>query len=61
MSKRKFMVRAECPACACGSIDHLTPEELRAKFIGDEKDIEVTCPRCGEKHKAEVTEEEEKS
>ena len=61
MSKRRFKVRAECPACACGSIDHMTPEELRERFIGDEKDIEITCPRCGTKHKAEVTETEEEA
>lgn len=58
MTRKRFKVRAECPACSCGSIDHLSPEELRERFIGDEEEIEVLCPQCGTKHKAEVTEEE---
>ena len=58
MARKRFKVRAECPACACGSID-LSPEELRERFIGDEKEIEVLCPQCGTKHIAEITEEEE--
>ena len=56
MSEKKYRVRAECPKCACGSINHLTPEELREKFIGDEKEIDVVCPTCGTKHKGSVEE-----
>ena len=40
MSKKKYKVRAECPQCACGTVSHLSPETLREKFIGDEKE---TC------------------
>jgi hypothetical protein len=58
MSKRKYRVRAECPACACGDITFLGPEKLREKFIGDEKEIEILCPMCGTKHKGTVEEEE---
>ncbi len=54
MSKRKYQVRAECPACACGDITFLGPEKLREKFIGDEKEIDITCPMCGTKHKGTV-------
>jgi Zn ribbon nucleic-acid-binding protein len=49
--KKKFVVHAECPACACGDISFLGPEKLREKFIGDEKEIDVTCPMCGTKTK----------
>jgi hypothetical protein len=58
MSKKKYRVRAECPACACGDITFLGPEKLREKFIGDEAEIDVTCPMCGTKHKGEVVEDE---
>jgi len=59
MSKKRFEVRAECPKCACGSVSHLSPEKLREKFIGDEKEIDVLCPMCGEKHKGTVEEHDE--
>ncbi|BEQ14485.1 hypothetical protein [Desulfoferula mesophila] len=59
MSKRKYKVRAECPACACGDLTFLSPEKLREKFIGDEAEIEITCPMCGHKHKSQVEEVKE--
>ena len=59
MSGRKYRVRAECPACACGSISDIDPERLKEKFIGDEKEIDVLCPMCGTKHKGEVELREE--
>ncbi len=60
MSKKKrFEVRAECPACACGDISFMAPEKLREKFIGDEKEIDILCPMCGTKHKGEVVEKED--
>ena len=60
MSKKKYQIKAECPACACGSISHISPEALREKFIGDEKEVDILCPMCGTKHKGELTEEDEK-
>jgi hypothetical protein len=54
MSKKKFTVRAECPACACGDISFLGPEKLREKFIGDEKEVDILCPMCGTKTKGKV-------
>ncbi len=51
MSHLKYLVRAECPHCACGTITHISPEMLRQKFIGDEKEIEVVCPLCATKTK----------
>jgi len=59
MSKRKYTVRAECPACACGDVSFLGPEKLREKFIGDEKEIDILCPLCGTKQKATLTKDEE--
>ncbi len=60
MSKRQYNVRAECPQCACGDISFVGPERLRAKFIGDEKEIDILCPMCGTKTKGklEVAEKE---
>ncbi len=57
MSKRKYLVRAECPQCACGDVSFLGPEKLREKFIGDEKEIAILCPLCGAKVKGRVEEE----
>jgi len=58
MSDKKYSVRAECPHCACGTVSHLSPETLREKFIGDEKEIDVLCPLCGTKHKGQMEEDE---
>jgi hypothetical protein len=58
MSERKYRVRAECPQCACGDISFLGPEKLREKFIGNEDEIEVTCPLCATKHKGKIEFEE---
>lgn len=58
MSKKKYRVRAECPACSCGDISFLGPEELREKFIGNEEDVDILCPHCGTKVKGQVEEEE---
>jgi len=56
MSKRKYMVHAECPQCACGDVSFLGPEKLREKFIGNEDEIDIVCPACGHKHKSKVSE-----
>jgi len=57
--RKKYRVRAECPQCACGTVSHLSPETLREKFIGDEKEIDILCPLCATKHKAKLEEVEE--
>jgi hypothetical protein len=60
MSKKRFVVRSECPACVgCGTITNISPEVMREKFIGDQKQIDVLCPMCGTKHKGTLHEEEE--
>lgn len=58
MSKKKYMVRAECPACACGDVSDVDPKLLEKKFIGDEKEIDVVCPMCGKKHTGQIVEVE---
>jgi hypothetical protein len=59
MSEKKYKVRAECPFCACGTVSQLSPETLRSKFIGDEKEIDIVCPLCAKKVKGKVEETEE--
>lgn len=59
MSKRKFTVRAECPACACGDISFMGPEQLREKFVGDEAEVDILCPHCGTPIKGKAEESEE--
>jgi Zn-finger nucleic acid-binding protein len=41
-------VRAENPSGACGKLDHMTVDELKARAVGDEFD--GTCPACGKFH-----------
>ncbi|MDY6954070.1 MAG: hypothetical protein SWE60_21405 [Thermodesulfobacteriota bacterium] len=59
MGKKRYEVKAECPACSCGDVTFLGPEKLREKFIGDEKEIHILCPACGTKHKGKVVREED--
>jgi hypothetical protein len=59
MSKKKYNVRAECPACSCGDVSFLGPERLREKFIGNEDEVEILCPHCGTKIKGKAEEVEE--
>lgn len=49
MSERKRTpVRAENPSGACGKLDHMTVDELKARAVGDEFD--GSCPACGAFH-----------
>ncbi|THB75856.1 MAG: hypothetical protein D6B25_11160 [Desulfobulbaceae bacterium] len=41
-------VRAENPSGACGNVDHMTIDELKARAVGDTFD--GTCPACGMFH-----------
>ena len=34
MTKKRVVVHAECPACACGDISFIPPEKMKEKFIG---------------------------
>lgn len=45
---RRVQVRAENPSGACGKLDHMTIDELKARAVGEEFD--GTCPACGQFH-----------
>ena len=45
---QRTLVRAENPSGACGQLDHMTIDELRARAVGD--DFDGTCPACGKFH-----------
>lgn len=44
----RTQVRAENPSGACGNIDHMTIDELRARAVGD--NFDGSCPACGMFH-----------
>ncbi|PID75194.1 MAG: hypothetical protein CSA20_04840 [Deltaproteobacteria bacterium] len=49
MSKtERIKVRAANPSGACGKLDHMTVDELKARAVGDEFD--GSCPACGKFH-----------
>jgi Zn-finger nucleic acid-binding protein len=48
VQNRRTRVRAENPSGACGKLDHMTIDELKARAVGDEFD--GTCPACGKFH-----------
>ncbi|MBW1710162.1 MAG: hypothetical protein JRG97_07085 [Deltaproteobacteria bacterium] len=60
MARKKHFIKAECPECGCGLINHLAPDIYRQKFGDGAKEIEIECPMCGKKHQAVLHEEEEK-
>lgn len=45
---KRTQVRAENPSGACGYVDHMTIDQLKARAVGDEFD--ATCPACGMFH-----------
>lgn len=47
-NSKRPQVRAENPSGACGKLDHMTVDELKARAVGDEFD--GTCPACGQFH-----------
>jgi uncharacterized Zn finger protein len=51
--KKRYEVKGKCPQCACGSIYHLSFEEIEAKTI-DKENIELSCPECGQVHREQV-------
>ena len=44
----RIQVRAENPSGACGNIDHMTIDELKARAVGD--NFDGSCPACGMFH-----------
>ncbi len=59
-AKQRTPVRAENPSGACGKLDHMTIDELKARAVGDEFD--GSCPACGAFHlsRAEIEKLESK-
>ena len=57
MTKKRVVVHAECPACACGDISFIPPEKMKEKFIGNPKEVDILCPTCGTKTTGKVSEE----
>ncbi len=53
-SKKRRLVRGECPQCACGDVSFIPPEELKEKYSGPEDQIEILCPACGTKIKGQL-------
>lgn len=41
----RHQVRAENPSGACGHIEHMTIDQLRARAVSE--DFDATCPACG--------------
>ncbi|BDD88531.1 hypothetical protein [Desulfofustis limnaeus] len=44
----RIQVRAENPSGACGNVDHMTIDELKARAVGD--NFDGSCPACGMFH-----------
>jgi hypothetical protein len=60
MSKRKrHVVRARCPECACGSISDVPMKVYEEKYNKQKKVAEIFCPMCGTKHTGVLEEIEE--
>ena len=47
-SSARSKVRAEYPSGACGNVDHMTIDELKARAVADSFD--GCCPACGMFH-----------
>jgi hypothetical protein len=46
--KDRTKVRVESVSTKCGSTDHMTADEIRARSIGEE--VDMACPECGDIH-----------
>lgn len=44
----RVWVRAERVDTRCGSIGHMTVDQIRERTVGEH--VNVTCPECGEIH-----------
>ena len=44
----RSQVRAENPSGACGNVDHMTIDELKARAVSD--NFDGSCPACGMFH-----------
>jgi hypothetical protein len=46
--KKRSKVRVERVDTKCGSVGHMTVEDIVSRLIGQE--VDLTCPECGEIH-----------
>jgi transcription elongation factor Elf1 len=53
MTKKRYEVKVACPHCGCGTVSHLSADEIKAKTI-DGENLEINCPECMEVHKANI-------
>ncbi len=53
MTKKRYEVKGACPHCGCGTVSHLSADEIKAKTI-DGENLEINCPECMEVHKANI-------
>jgi hypothetical protein len=53
MTKKRYEVKGACPHCGCGTVSHLSADEIKAKTI-DGDNLEVNCPECMEVHRANI-------
>jgi hypothetical protein len=53
MGKKRYQVKGVCPHCACGTVDDMSAEEIKAKTI-DGENLEINCPECMELHRANI-------
>lgn len=49
--KRRSEVRAERVDTKCGSLGHMTADEIKRRSVGAV--VNLTCPECGEVHLTE--------
>jgi len=42
---KRYQIKTACPQCGCSAVQHLSPEEIRAKF-GDVSNVEMECGEC---------------
>ncbi len=58
--KKRTLVHGQCPQCACGDVSFVPSEEMKEKYTGPEKEIDILCPSCGPKMTGKLTAEDDK-
>jgi len=42
---KRYQVKTSCPQCGCSAVQHLSAEEIQARF-GDVPNVELECGEC---------------
>ena len=50
---KKYRVKTACPQCGCSAVQHLSEEEIKARF-GDAPTVHLECGECMLKFEAKV-------